>query len=185
MTRLLNTGRPAPAGPGFNYPDVGATRRRPLPAAYHHLHHRTRIGYGRAVFEAAGAAVCGFAMHRTTGAIVRAGARTARPGTRVDIGLGFGPMRITVPCRVLWTPQEPDLAGFAYGTLTGHPEAGEESFLVRLDGDGAVWFEVTAFSRPGVWYTRLAGPVVPVLQKAYARMLGRALRKLAGAARPA
>ncbi|MFD9334330.1 DUF1990 family protein [Streptomyces sp. NPDC060028] len=182
MTRLINTGRPTPVGTEFNYPDRGATRRRPLPAAYHHLHHRTRIGYGRAVFEAAGDAVRTFAMHRATGALVRADGETARPGVRVDIGLGFGALRITVPCRVLWTPDEPDLAGFAYGTLTGHPEAGEESFLVRLAADGAVWFEVTAFSRPGVWYTRLAGPVVPVLQKGYARLLGRALRKLAAGA---
>ncbi|RKT08083.1 uncharacterized protein (UPF0548 family) [Streptomyces sp. 3211.6] len=176
MTRLTSTGRSV-----LSYPDRGATRFRPLPEGYHHLHYRARVGHGRAAFEAAGAAVSSFRMHRATGASVRADG-PAVPGARVEIGLGVGPLRITVPCEVIWTPDSPGrLAGFAYGTLAGHPESGEESFLVELAADGTVWFEVTAFSRPAVWYTRLAGPLVPVLQRAYARLLGRRLRALAAA----
>ncbi|MFD8147199.1 DUF1990 family protein [Streptomyces sp. NPDC059708] len=173
MSRLISTGRRV-----LSYPEHGATRRRPLPDGYHHLHHRTRIGHGREVFEAAGAAVGDFRMHRATGVSVRADG-PAVPGARVEIGLGVGPLRIDVPCEVVWTPDAPALAGFAYGTLTGHPESGEESFLVELAPDGTVWFEVTAFSRPAAWYTRLAGPLVPVLQLAYVRLLGRRLRTLA------
>ncbi|MCX5380211.1 DUF1990 family protein [Streptomyces sp. NBC_00091] len=176
MTRLLSTGRST-----LSYPDRGATLRQPLPAGYHHLHHRTRIGRGRAAFEAAGSAVTGFRMHRATGATVRADGPAAT-GARVEIGLGAGPLRITVPCEVVWTTDAPDRAGFAYGTLTGHPECGEESFLVELAADGTVWFEVTAFSRPAAWYTRLAGPLVPLLQRGYARLLGHHLRRLAAAA---
>ncbi|KJY32014.1 MULTISPECIES: DUF1990 family protein [Streptomyces] len=176
MTRLISTGRRV-----LSYPERGATLRRPLPDGYHHLHHRAPIGHGREVFEAAGAAVTSFRMHRATGASVRADG-PAVPGRRVEIGLGLGPLRITVPCEVVWTPDAPGLAGFAYGTLTGHPESGEESFLVELAPDGTVWFEVTAFSRPASWYTRLAGPLVPVLQRGYARLLGRHLRALAATA---
>ncbi|MET9610209.1 DUF1990 domain-containing protein [Streptomyces sp. NPDC006512] len=176
MTRLTGTGRDT-----LNYPDRGATRRRPLPAGYHHLHHRTPIGHGREVFEAAGAAVREFRMHRATGASVRADG-PAVPGARVEVGLGVGRLRITVPCEVIWVPDAPDRAGFAYGTRAGHPESGEESFLVELAEDGTVWFEVTAFSRPAAWYTRLGGPLVPVLQLGYARLLGRHLRRLAAAA---
>ncbi|MFH7598647.1 DUF1990 domain-containing protein [Streptomyces racemochromogenes] len=176
MSRLISTGRRV-----LSYPEHGATRRGPLPDGYHHLHHRTRIGHGRKVFEAAGAAVRDFRMHRAAGASVRADGPAA-PGVRVEIGLGVGPLRISVPCQVVWTPDSPGLAGFAYGTLSGHPESGEESFLVELADDGTVWFEVTAFSRPAAWYTRLAGPLVPVLQLAYARLLGRRLRALAAAA---
>ncbi|MCX5192975.1 DUF1990 domain-containing protein [Streptomyces sp. NBC_00249] len=176
MTRLISTGRPS-----LSYAERGATRQRPLPAGYHHLHHRTRIGHGREAFEAAGAAVSSFRMHRATGATVRADG-DALPGARVEIGLGIGRLRICVPCEVIWTPDGPDRAGFAYGTLSGHPESGEESFLVELAEDGTVWFEVTAFSRPAAWYTRLAGPLVPVLQRGYARLLGRRLRALAAAA---
>ncbi|MEU9232515.1 DUF1990 family protein [Streptomyces subrutilus] len=177
MTRLISAGRD-----GLSYPDRGATARRPLPAGYHHLHHRTRVGRGRAAFEAAGVAVTTFQAHRTSGMLVRADAGAVRPGSRVVVGIGFGPLRISAPCEVVWTAYEPTRVGFAYGTLAGHPESGEESFVVDLDADGTVWFTVTAFSRPAGWYTRLAGPVVPVLQRSYARWLGRHVRRLAAAA---
>ncbi|MFF2192049.1 DUF1990 family protein [Streptomyces sp. NPDC058157] len=176
MSRLISTGRPV-----LSYPEHGASLRRPLPDGYRHLHHRTRIGYGREVFEAAGAAVLGFRMHRAAGASVRADGPAA-PGARVEIGLGAGPLRIGVPCEVVRTSDGPGLAGFTYGTLTGHPASGEESFLVELAADGNVWFEVTAFSRPAAWYARLAGPLLPVLQRAFVRSLGRHLRALAAGA---
>ncbi|MCX5610880.1 DUF1990 domain-containing protein [Streptomyces sp. NBC_00047] len=177
MTRLISTGRDT-----LSYPDRGATARRPLPAGYHHLHHRTRIGQGRTAFEAAGVAVTTFHAHRTSGMRVRADAGAVRPGSRAVVGIGLGPLRISAPCEVIWTAYEPTRAGFAYGTLTGHPESGEESFVVDMDADGTVWFTVTAFSRPDSWYTRLAGPVIPLLQRSYAIWLGRHVRKLAAAA---
>ncbi|MFE9932740.1 DUF1990 family protein [Streptomyces sp. NPDC005533] len=177
MTRLISAGRDT-----VNYPDKGATARRPLPAGYHHLDHRTRLGHGRAVFEAAGTAVTTFQAHRASGMRVRADAGAVRPGSRVVVGIGFGPLRVDAPCQVIWTAYEPHRIGFAYGTRPGHPECGEESFLVEMDPDGTVWFTVTAFSRPNSWYTRLAGPVVPFLQLRYARWLGHRLRRLATAA---
>lgn len=183
MTRLTGEGRST-----FNYPDRGATARRPLPAGYNLTRHRARIGYGTAVFAAAGDAVTTFRAHRSSGMLVQAVAgpgRPVRPGDRVVVGIGFGPLRIDAPCEVVWTAYEPRRTGFAYGTLSGHPESGEESFVVGMDADGAVWFEITAFSRPSSWYTRLAGPVIPFLQLQYARRLGRHVRKLAVRPRPA
>ncbi|CAM5638569.1 hypothetical protein SAVIM338S_06213 [Streptomyces avidinii] len=182
MTRLTGAGRST-----FNYPERGATARRPLPAGYHLTHHRARIGSGLAAFAAAGDAVTTFRAHRASGMLVEAAAsqgRPVRPGDRVVVGIGAGPLRIDAPCEVIWTAYEPRRTGFAYGTLAGHPERGEESFVVDLDADGSVWFEVNAFSRPASWYTRLAGPVVPFLQQRYARRLARHVRKLAVAPRP-
>lgn len=177
MTRLISTGRDT-----LNYPDRGATARQPLPAGYHHLLHRTRVGHGRAAFEAAGAAVTTFHAHRTSGMRVRAADGAVRPGSRAVVGIGLGPLRIDAPCEVVWTAYEPARVGFAYGTLSGHPECGEESFVVEIDPGGTVWFTVTAFSRPAAWFTRAAGPAVPFLQRSYARWLGRHVRKLAAAA---
>ncbi|MEU6890616.1 DUF1990 domain-containing protein [Streptomyces sp. NPDC046557] len=174
MTRLLSTDRDI-----LSYPERGATEHRPLPAGYHHLHHRTRIGHGPAVFEAAGTALTTFRAHRASGMRVLAEPGAVRPGARVTVGIGFGPLRIDARCLILRTAYESARVGFSYGTLTGHPESGEESFMVLMDPDGTVWFEVTAFSRPARWYTRLGGPVVPFLQLNYARLLGRTLRRLA------
>ncbi|MFI8961794.1 DUF1990 family protein [Streptomyces sp. NPDC053493] len=182
MTRLIrslsdHTAASPAAGP--NYPEVGATRTGPLPAAgYHHLHHTARVGHGPDAFAAAGAAVTTWAMHRATGARVTSAAERAEPGVTLEVSLGLGPVRFTAPCQVIWTSHTETESGFAYGTLAGHPERGEESFLVHLHEDGSVWFTVTAFSRAAAWYTRLGGPVVRALQLAYARRLGRALAGL-------
>ena len=92
--------------------------------------------------------------------------------------VGLGPLRVTAPCEVVWTAYETHRTGFGYGTLAGHPESGEESFVVDFRDDGSVWFTVMAFSKPARWYSWLAGPLVPVLQRWYARRLGRALRRI-------
>ncbi|MEU3049649.1 DUF1990 domain-containing protein [Streptomyces sp. NPDC006984] len=165
----------------LNYPEVGATRGAPLPRGYRHLHVTERIGHGRAAFEAAGAAVTGWEMHRASGAQVEASAPRAEPGVRVRISVGAGPLRLSAPCEVVWAADGPDRTGFAYGTEAGHPECGEEAFLVELREDGEVWFTVRAFSRPAAWYTRLAGPAVPLAQRLYARRLAGALRRAAAA----
>jgi uncharacterized protein (UPF0548 family) len=166
----------------FTYPEVGATRAGPLPAGYNHLRERTRLG--TVSLAAAGEAILGWRMHRATGTRITASAPRAATGVDVTVGLGVGPMRINGPCRVVWTVEDGDRVGFGYGTLPGHPERGEESFVAERAADGEVWFTVTAFSRPALWYTRAGGPAVVLVQRAYARRLGRVLKKLCGSAAP-
>jgi uncharacterized protein (UPF0548 family) len=158
----------------FTYAEVGATRRRPLPAHYNHLRYRKLIGTGDEVFQAAGEAVLTFRMHRAIGARIRATAGRAAPGVRVTVTLG----PFTVPNEVVYTYDEPNRIGFGYGTLPGHQEQGEEAFIVDRDADGRVWFRVVAFSRPARWPTIVAGPIAVVAQHAFARLCGRALRRI-------
>jgi uncharacterized protein (UPF0548 family) len=53
---------------------------------------------------------------------------------------------------------EPHRFGFAYGTLPGHPESGEEAFVID-DTDQGVVFQIVAFSRPAAALARLGTPV--------------------------
>lgn len=163
---------PAP----LTYPEVGATAHAELPGGYHHL--RVRVPLRTTALAAAAEHVVTWRLHRAAGVRVRSAATRAAPGVEVVMGIGAGPLRIDAPCRVIWTADEREKAGFAYGTLPGHPECGEESFLVERAADGTLWFAVTAFSRPGRWFTRAAGPLVPVVQRLYARHLGRTLNRL-------
>ncbi|MEV6304016.1 DUF1990 domain-containing protein [Actinoplanes sp. NPDC051861] len=158
----------------LTYPEVGSTRTGSLPAGYRHLRYRTRIGTGEAVFTRAGEAVLTFGMHRATGARITTDAARATPGARLTVGLG--PLR--APCEVVWTVQESGRAGFGYGTRAGHPASGEEAFLVERDERDQVWFSVTAFSRPATTLMRLGGPVAVLFQHLYARLCGRAVRRL-------
>lgn len=86
-------------------------------------------------------------------------------GAENRIGLRLGPFRTWAPCRVVYVVDGADRKGFAYGTLPGYPECGEESFIVSIDEDGSVAFEVTVFSRPARWFARLGGPVTRLIQR--------------------
>jgi uncharacterized protein (UPF0548 family) len=196
MAALAQTGEGFPdfsGFSGFTYREVGATHpddsRTPLPLpppGFHLLRVRSRLGVGPDVQRRAGEAVMGWRMHRAVGVSIRAAApgavAGAAPGVRVTVGLGLGRLRLNAPCRVVWALREPDRTGFAYGTLPGHPACGEEAFLVERLPDDSVWLTVTVFSRAASWYTRAAGPLTRVGQRAYARRCGRVLRRLGGAA---
>lgn len=159
------------SGRALTYPEIGATRG-PLPAGYHHVHESRVIGHGRERFESAGRAVLAWGMLRGAGARVRATTDVAEVGTEVIVGLG----PVLAPCRVVYVLAEPDRRGFAYGTLSGHPETGEELFAVRWDAaDDAVYAEVTAFSRHGTWWSRLAGPLTSLVQGVMSRRYVRAV----------
>jgi uncharacterized protein (UPF0548 family) len=160
----------------FTYPEVGATRGD-LPAGYHHLYAATVLGEGRALFERAGDAVLRWQVQRGAGLDVRAEAERAAPGVRLVTLLRLGPVSVPAPCEVVYVVDEPYRRGYAYGTLPGHPEVGEESFVVSIDRDDVVTFEVVAFSRAGTWWARLGGPVSRWVQR---RVTARYLTALPG-----
>lgn len=161
----------------LSYPECGATAG-PLPAGYAHLRQRTRIGGGHGAFERAADALFGWRMHLGAGLSV-AGDGPAEVGRTVVLGLGR-PLSLVVPCRVVWVVDSEHRRGFAYGTLQGHPECGEESFVVERDPFGEIWLEVTAFSKPGHGLVRLAGPARSAAQRLYLRRYARALTRATG-----
>jgi uncharacterized protein (UPF0548 family) len=149
----------------FTYPDVGASRGE-FPPGYHHLRQVREIGSSRKSFDTAADILMGWDMHRKAGLKVDATTPTAQRGTVVVARLGLGPVGFTVPCRVVYVIDEPDRRGFGYGTLPGHPESGEERFVVEFDPEsGAVRAHISAFSRPGRWFTRVAGPANRLTQR--------------------
>jgi hypothetical protein len=74
----------------------------------------------------------------------------------------------------------PGSFGFAYGTLLGRPERGEESFHVRLDDQGVVSFHVVAFSRPGDLATELALGRSPAIRSTATRRCIRGIKRYVG-----
>jgi len=162
----------------LTYAEVGATRHDELPEGYRHIRRRVRLGSGDEVFRQAAEGLLTFAMNRTAGMRPEISAARAADGVRVTSRLGIGPFAIKAPCRVVWTEDEPDRAGFGYGTLAGHPEIGEEAFLVT-DEDGVVWFSIVVFSKPAAWYARLGGPLSHLMQDAITDRYIAAMRKIA------
>ena len=155
----------------LTYTEVGATAGA-LPAGYHHVEKSAVIGRGRRRFEEAADAGMRWGMLRGAGLRVEATSEVAAVGAEVIVHLG--PVR--APCRVVYVVDEPDRRGFAYGTLPGHAESGEERFMVRYDpATEEVHAEVLAFSRHGTWWSRLGAPVTSVIQRVVTERYLRAL----------
>jgi uncharacterized protein (UPF0548 family) len=155
----------------LTYPEVGATAGA-LPPGYQHVHESAVIGHGRERFDEAAHAVMRWGMLRGAGVRVEASTELAEVGSEVIVRLG--PVR--APCRVVYVVEEPNRRGFAYGTLPGHAETGEELFAVRYDPTStAVTAEVIAFSRHGTWWSKVAGPVTALVQRAVSRRYVRAV----------
>ncbi|GAB3360859.1 DUF1990 family protein [Modestobacter lapidis] len=143
----------------FTYAEVGATREGPLPGGYDHVDRQEVVGSGRGAFDRAAAAVFRWGAQRGAGLRVLASGPASTPGTVVLMTAGLRRLGLDIPCRVVWVVDEPDRRGFGYGTLPGHPESGEESFVVSLRPDGEVSYALRAFSRRATRLARLGGPV--------------------------
>jgi uncharacterized protein (UPF0548 family) len=161
----------------LSYPEHGATRG-PLPAGYRHVERETVLGHGRELFDQAAAATLAWRIQTGSGIRVRTAGRAdavpLRDGDTVVMRVPLWPL--DVPCRVVYVVDEPRRAGFAYGTLPGHPESGEEAFVVEHRADDAVVLCIRAFSRPATWLFRIAYPAVLLMQTIYTRRYLRALR---------
>ncbi|MFG1929905.1 DUF1990 family protein [Mycobacterium sp. NPDC048908] len=145
----------------LTYTEVGATAGA-LPPGYHHVQKSAVIGQGRRRFEDAADEGMRWGMLR--GAGLRVDATSEVAGTGSEVLVHFGP--VAAPCRVVYVVDEPNRRGFAYGTLPGHAESGEERFTVCYDPTTEeVRAEVTAFSRHATWWSRLGSPVTSLIQR--------------------
>jgi uncharacterized protein (UPF0548 family) len=147
----------------LTYPEVGATAGPP-PPGYRHLGFVSQIGAGHQRFVEAADALMHWGMQRGAGLRVQASSDVVEVGAVVLVKMGF----MTAPCRVVYVIDEPEVRGFAYGTLPGHPESGEERFVVRYDPiTAAVYAEVSSFSRPVAWWSR--NPLTLLAQRLIAK----------------
>jgi uncharacterized protein (UPF0548 family) len=151
------------AAPPFTYPEVGASAGA-LPSGYRHLDVERRLGAGTDRFQIVVERLLSWEMHRRAGLLVDPARPRVLAGDVAVLSLLLGPWPIVAPVRVVDVVDEPRVRGFAYGTLPGHPETGEERFLIHHDADDTVRATIRAFSRPARWFSRLGGPLARHVQ---------------------
>ncbi|MGH3331375.1 MAG: DUF1990 family protein, partial [Nocardioidaceae bacterium] len=113
----------------LTYAEVGSTRGE-LPRGYHHLRREVTVGRGRTQFDEAAQTVLGWGMHRRAGLRVTPSGESVAEGGVAVLRVGIGVAAVEAPVRVVYVVDETHRKGFAYGTLPGHPESGEEAFVV-------------------------------------------------------
>ena len=163
----------------LTYGEVGATLGPELPRRYTHTRRSVSLGGEPSVFHRASGALRRWEMHLDAGFRVVTDGRPLAPETTVIVAKGLGLITAMAPCRVVYVIDESDRFGFGYGTLPGHPEAGEEAFIVNRAQDGDVSFIVVAFSRPQELLVRLGGPISRLAQRRATAAYLRAMRDIA------
>lgn len=147
----------------FTYPEVGATKGQ-LPSGYDYIYATRTVGVGEDLFHECAENILNWGIQKGAGFYLG-----NNDPVRVDgenrLGLHWGPFITWAICRVVYVVDEPNRKGFAYGTLPGHPESGEESFIVSIQPDGKVVFEIKAFGKPARWFARLGAPLLRFLQQ--------------------
>ena len=154
----------------YSYPEVGHSRDK-SPLGYAIDHNRIELGQGEAVFAAACQALREWKMFPAPWTHIIPSTTPIEKGQVVAmIAHVYGFWWLNA-CRIVYTLDEAAPVrrfGFAYGTLPGHVECGEERFSVELHPDGRVWYDLRAFSRPRYWPVRLAKPLARGLQRRFA-----------------
>jgi uncharacterized protein (UPF0548 family) len=146
----------------FSYADPGALLRRSVAPLYE----RTRtIGRGDECFAAAVAFVQTWGPQRALGTRIHpCDSRVAEGATMVQC-LRVAGCFVTAPVRVIGVTRSDDRFAYAYGTLPGHPERGEEVFTVERGTDGEVRVTVAVRAESGTLLTRCGAPVARRLQR--------------------
>lgn len=155
------TGRP------FTYADVGATRDEREPSGFAHDHNRQLLGHGGAAFARAKDAIRGWKMFPAPLAFIEPLPIPIEVGAQAGVVIHAMRLWWLNAARIVYVIDELRRFGFAYGTLPGHVERGEERFLVEWLADDSVWYDLRAFSQPRYWPVRVARPLVRVLQRRF------------------
>jgi uncharacterized protein (UPF0548 family) len=168
----------------FSYPHPGCTRTETCPPGYVADHTRVGLGHGPGVFAAAREVLRSWGQFPAPWAVIAPPVPPVREGAVAVVLARVGGVWVRSAARVVYATDEPGRFGYAYGTLPGHVERGEERFLVEMLADGSVWYDLLAYSRPGHPLVRLGYPLARRLQRRFARDSAAAVRR-AVAARPA
>jgi len=156
-----------------------------LPRGYRHDQYEAIVGEGQDALRRAAAALFTWRAHTGAGVEVFPRGARVRDGETVVLLLRAAGLWAPAPCRVVYVIDEPTRVGFAYGTLPGHPECGEASFMLLGEKGERVRVVVRSFSRRVDPLARLGAPLARLTQTRVTRQYIRALAAAAREVRPA
>ena len=161
----------------FTYPNVGATAAPhsslPIPHSFTLDHIRVDLGHGSAIYERAKSALAAWKQFDLGWLEAWPETTPIRAGETVLVVARAGGLWWTNAARIVYAIDEDAAAtsrfGFAYGTLPGHVESGEERFLIEWDrATDVVYFDILAFSRPRHLLVRLNRRHARAMQRRFA-----------------
>ncbi len=168
----------------FSYKEVGASREGAPPKGYVVDRYRVKLGEGPEAYERAKEAL------RAWRQFDHGWVSLLPPGAPIEVGTTIGVLARHCgfwslnTARVVYLIEESggvERFGFAYGTLPGHGERGEERFSVEwCREDSSIYYDVLAFSRPKHPLVWLGYPFVRLLQRRFSRDSKKAMVRAMG-----
>jgi uncharacterized protein (UPF0548 family) len=143
----------------YTYSGIGTIQTTPLPS-YKVDHVRVRLGAGEEKYQRARTALDAWQQFALGWTEAWPRHTPLREGETVAVLIrAFGVWWLNAQ-RIVYVVDESASSmsryGFAYGTLPGHVEAGEERFLVEWNReDDSVWYDIRACSRPRHFLIRI------------------------------
>ncbi len=176
----------------FSYAEVGATSgfdtslSQRLRREYDLDHHEFVVGSGRELYQRAVESMFQWRHFEIPWLELNGACGRVEEGQVVATLVRAAGLWSLNPCRVVYVERSEgsvDRAAFAYGTLPGHAERGEERFQLSFnEASGEVKYEIAAFSRPAILLSRLGYPFARRLQRRFAAASARALARAAASA---
>lgn len=166
----------------LSYRAVGATQQLP-PAGYVIDHSRVSLGTGTAVFGAARTALLRWQQFRLGWVEAQPDDTPIAEGQVIAVVARSMGLWWLNACRIVSVVEEQGSQpkfGFAYGTLPDHIGSGEERFMIEMDADQMVWYDILAFSRPQHLLARLGYPLVRRAQKRFGRQSSAQMQQVVG-----
>jgi len=160
------------------YTSVGHTAQTTPVPDFDNDQFKINLGYGDKAFEVAKTAIQHWQMFPNAWTRILPADAPIQENTTIAMYARFAGIWWRNACRIVYVIDKPRHYGFAYGTLPGHVESGEELFHVFQDESGAVWYEIRAFSRPRHWLVKLGYPLVRLLQVRFRRDSARQMKEL-------
>lgn len=166
---------------GFTYPGVGSTNGDP-PPRFTVDHTRVQLGHGLDAFEAARQSIREWKQFELGWLEATPRDTPIRKDATVAVLVRTAGLWWLNSARIVYVIDESraDVRkfGFAYGTLPGHVEAGEERFLVEWHrDDDSVWYDIYAFSRPRHFLTRVGKRQVRRMQRRFGQESAAAMQR--------
>jgi uncharacterized protein (UPF0548 family) len=159
----------------LTYPNAGATLDRRSPPGFAILSREVELGRGKECFARAKTALRAW-KHFELGWVEVLPAEIAE-GATVTLRSAQAGFHTLNACRIVRVVDEPLRFAFAYGTLAGHIESGEEVFEVVLDADDRVRYRVFSFSRVASPWLRFGTLIARIFQRRFLRDSCAAMQK--------
>ncbi len=153
----------------YSYTEVASTQKETQIPGFDNDFNFIELGRGEAVWEAAKEAIRQWKMFPGGWACIWPDATPICEGEVVAMQAKVMGLWWLNSCRIVYVIDSQDKFGFAYGTLPGHAECGEELFMVEKAPEGTVRYVLKAFSRPRVWIARLGYPIARAQQRKFVR----------------